>query len=321
MNLKKLLPSYSSLEKPSEFDYKFTVFTPLFNRANTIHRVFDSLEKQTYKDFELLIINDGSKDNSHEIVQELISKSKMNIQYINNEENRHKMACIVQGTELAKGEFFLPLDSDDECVENALEILLERYNSIPNEKKSSISGVTCLCKNQHGNLIGEYFKTIPLYSSSFENRLNELNLEEKWGFVKMDILRGISINPELYSKGYIPEGILWNLIAKHDYKTLYTNDVLRIYHLDTANRISKLDHKGDAFGMMIFSLCILNWFYKDYFWKNPKLFLIRVYSLIRAAIFLDYKRKDYIQVIESFKIKALVNLSWPFKKQFFKIIG
>lgn len=321
MNLKELLPTYRPIEKPSEFDYKFTLFTPVYNRADTIHRVFNSLEKQTFKDFEFLIINDGSKDDSHEVIQELISKSNLNIRYVNNETNRHKMACIVQGVELAKGEFFLPLDSDDECVENALEIFLERYNNIPEEKLANISGVTCLCVDQNGNLVDEKFKIDPLYSTSFENRLNELSLSEKWGFIKTDILRGIHVNPEVYSKGYIPEGILWNLIAKHKYQTMYTNDVLRIYYLDTGNRISNQDHAKDAFGMVVFSLCILNWFYKDYFWKNPKVFLIRVYSLIRAAIFLDYKRQDYIAALESKGIKLLVNLCWPFKKLFLKIIG
>lgn len=321
MNLKELLPSYSRLQKPSKFDYKFTIFTPLFNRADTIHRVFNSLEKQTFKDFELLIINDGSKDNSHEVILEMINKSNMNIRYFNNEKNQHKMACIIKGIELAKGEFFLILDSDDECLENALEIFLKQYNIIPNEMKPIISGVTTLCKNQFGDLLDEPFKVSPIYSSSFSNRLNEQSLKEKWGFIKTDILRGITVNPKLYSKGYIPEGVLWNLIAKHNYKTMYTNDVLRIYYMDTANRISNQDNERDAFGMMVFSLCILNWFYKDYFWKNPKLFLIRVYSLIRSTIFLDYKRKDYIRAIDSSGIKMLVNFCWPFKKLFFKIIG
>jgi glycosyltransferase involved in cell wall biosynthesis len=314
MPLKELLPNYTPLANPSEFDYKFTVFTPVYNRADTIKRVFDSLEKQTFNDFEFLIINDGSKDNSHEVIQELISKSHLNIRYVNNETNRHKMACIIQGVELAKGEFFLPLDSDDECVENALEIFLERYQSIPKEKLAKISGVTCLCIDQDGNLIDDKFKVSPLYSSSFENRLNNEGLSEKWGFTKTDILRGITINPELYSKGYIPEGIIWNLISKHQFKTMYTNDVLRIYYLDTGNRISNQDHAKDAFGMAVFSLCLLNWFYKDYFTKNPKIFLIRIYTLLRAANFLNFRKQDYIQALEHNSLKLIVTVLWPFKK-------
>lgn len=318
MNLKMLLPTYSPMNSSSDFNYKFTVFTPVYNRSNTVHRVFESLEKQTFKNFELLIINDGSTDNSHETIKDLISKASFNICYINNKQNRHKMACMMQGVELAKGEFFLSLDSDDECVENALEVFFKRYNSIPLEKLSKISGVTCLCMDPNHHLIGEKFNKQPLYSSSFENRLNSSDLLEKWGFTKTDVLRGISINPEIYSEGYIPEGVIWNLIAKHQYKTLYTNDVLRIYYFDSDNRISNQDHEKDAFGMMIFSLCLLNWFYKDYFWENPRLFLLRIYALLRASNFLKFKWQDYVNAIDSNKIKLITTICWPIRKLLIK---
>ena len=321
MDLKKLLPTYTPISKPNEYEFKYTIFTPVYNRADTIHRVFSSLEKQTYTNFELLIINDGSKDNSHEVIQDLISKSNLKIRYINNETNRHKMACLIQGIELAKGEFFLTLDSDDECVENALEVFLKRYDEIPKEKLPRISGVTCLCLNQFGNLIDEKFKTDPYYSNSFKNRLENQTLQEKWGFIKTDILRGVSVNPEVYSKGYIPEGIIWNLFSKHNYDTVYTNDTLRIYHMDTGNRISNQNHKNDAYGMAVFSLCILNWFKKDYFWKNPKVFLIRIYSLLRASIFLDFKLSDYLKAIDDKSMRFLFRLFWPFKNMLLKIIG
>src|SRR5690606_15351129 len=108
---------YTPLSKPLEFEYKFTIFTSIYNRANTLHRVFNSLQKQTYTNFELLLINDGSKDNSHKVALELIKTANFKVRYINNVVNRHKMACLVQGIELAQGEFFLPFDSDDECVE------------------------------------------------------------------------------------------------------------------------------------------------------------------------------------------------------------
>ncbi|HLV14701.1 MAG TPA: glycosyltransferase family 2 protein [Xanthomarina sp.] len=316
MNLKELQPFYRPLSRSSNFDYKFTVFTPVFNRAKTVNRVFSSLESQTFTDFEFLIINDGSEDHSHEVIQELINKSNLNIRYINNAKNRHKMACLMQAVKLARGEFFITLDSDDECVENALEVFLKRYQSIPKEKLSKISGVTSLCKDQNHNLIGEKFKEQPLFSSSFKNRLNDLDLSEKWGFTKTDILRGISINPEIFSQGYIPEGVLWNLIAKHHYKILYTNDVLRIYYLDTENSTSNENQGKNALGMIIFSMSMLNWFHEEYFWKNPKMFLFRIYALLRAANFLKYKRQDYIKAIDSNMIKLIINICWPFKKMF-----
>lgn len=58
-------------------NYKFTIFTPCYNGAKTIKRVFGSVEAQTYTDFEWIIVNDGSKDNSDFVVRELINRSPM----------------------------------------------------------------------------------------------------------------------------------------------------------------------------------------------------------------------------------------------------
>lgn len=57
-------------------DYKFTVFTPCYNGEKTIHRVFESMNAQTYTNWEWIIINDGSTDNSDCVIKELIAESK-----------------------------------------------------------------------------------------------------------------------------------------------------------------------------------------------------------------------------------------------------
>jgi len=91
MELKSLLPTYQPIESELIFDFKFTIFIPIYNRADTLHRVFESLEKQTFKDFEVIIINDGSKDNSHDVVESYLKKIKFKTTYINNKQNKHKM--------------------------------------------------------------------------------------------------------------------------------------------------------------------------------------------------------------------------------------
>lgn len=57
-------------------DYKLTVFTPCYNGEKTIHRVFESMNAQTYTNWEWIIINDGSTDNSDCVIKELIAESK-----------------------------------------------------------------------------------------------------------------------------------------------------------------------------------------------------------------------------------------------------
>lgn len=313
MDLKSLLPTYSK-QTPGTYDYTFTVFTPVYNRADTIKRVFDSLEKQTFRDFELLIINDGSTDNSSNVIEQLISSCNFPVRYINNLENKHKMACLLQGVNLAKGEFFLTFDSDDECTEDALEIFKKTYDAIPDERKDSVCSLTCLCKDQFGNLVGEKFDTDLYYSSTFGNMVIDRYKSEKWGFTKTDVLKGVSINEFMFAKGYIPEGVIWNLFSRENYKTLYFNDILRIYYIDTENNISSGQIKNNALGLAIYSLANANWFYKQYLHKNPTLFLKQVYLLLLSSKYLDFKRTEYIHAIESKFLKLTFNLCWPFKK-------
>lgn len=314
MKLKSLLPKYEPIAPISDFEYRFTVFTPVYNRANTLHRVFDSLNKQTFKDFELIIINDGSTDNSHEEISKHLKNVTFKATYINNKANKHKMACLIQGISMARGEFFLPFDSDDECTEDALQVFHERYNDIPENLKDSISSVTCLCKNQFGKLVGEKFNTDPFYSSTFNNILINRYKLEKWGFTKTEILKGVKIDPYLYSRGYIPEGVIWTLLSKLGYKTMYINEVLRVYYLDTGNSITGQNYSINTLGLAVYSLCILNWFYKDNFFKNPILFFKWVYYLLMASKNLEFSFKDITSSIESGFLKLVFTVCWPFRK-------
>lgn len=312
MNLKRLIPTYHPIEV-SNFNYKFTVFTPVYNRAKTIHRVFNSLNNQTFKDFELVVINDGSTDNSHTEISKLIATASFPVNYINNSENKHKMSCFFQAINVAQGEFLLTLDSDDECTEDALAILNKSYDEIPKELKKNISGVTGLCMDQFGKRVGEKFPEQPYYSNTFSRLLSNPKSSEKWGFTKTQLLKSISIDANLFGQGLIPEGLIWNLIAKQGFKTKYINDMLRTYYLDSEDSLSIKNHKKDALGMTLYSLSILNWFHNDYFKTKPKEFIKRIYTLLRASRYLNFKFTDYMNAIDSKFLKLIVALGWPIK--------
>lgn len=313
MDFTKFIPTYYITNVQSEFEYRFTIFTSVYNREDTLHRVFSSLSSQTFRNFELVLINDGSTDDSHKVALELTKKATFDVNYINNVDNQHKMACLFQAVSLAKGEFFLTLDSDDECVENALFLFDEAYMSIPSERKKLISGVTGLCMDASGIIIGDKFPENHFYSDTFQKDFYYPNAGEKWGFTKTEILRNIDINTNMFSRGLIPESLIWMLIAKQGYNTLYINKLLRVYYTDTHNRLSIKDHEKNSFGQAVFSLSVLNWFSRDYFWKQPKFFLRRTYTLLRAAQYLPYKKYDYTRALPNRKLKIIFNIGWPFK--------
>ncbi len=73
---------------------RISVITPTYNRGSTLERVFHSLEKQTMKSFEWIIVDDGSTDNTKEIVDDFIRKAKFDIKYIRQENNGKHIAVI-----------------------------------------------------------------------------------------------------------------------------------------------------------------------------------------------------------------------------------
>ena len=98
----------------------FTIFTPTYNRAYTLSILYNSLKNQTCKDFEWLIVDDGSTDNTCELVREYIKEEKkFPINYY-KKENGGKPRAINYGIKLAKGKYFLMIDSDDYLVDNAV---------------------------------------------------------------------------------------------------------------------------------------------------------------------------------------------------------
>ena len=99
----------------------FTVFTPTFNRAYTLQGVYESLAMQTFRDFEWIIVDDGSTDNTENLISEWKKEANFVIRYY-YQTNQGKHIASNKGVKEAQGELFLFLDSDDRCVPQTLEV-------------------------------------------------------------------------------------------------------------------------------------------------------------------------------------------------------
>ena len=100
---------------------KITVFTPTYNRAYIIENLYRSLQRQTVKDFEWLVIDDGSTDNTQELFDKWISEENaFPIRYY-KQRNGGKCRAINRALDLAQGELFFTVDSDDYLTKDALE--------------------------------------------------------------------------------------------------------------------------------------------------------------------------------------------------------
>lgn len=118
-----------------------TVFTPTYNRAYIIRELYTSLCKQTCMDFEWVIVDDGSTDNTESLIQSFLEDKKITINYI-KQSNGGKHIAINAGVKAAKGNLFFIVDSDDQLTPDAIEWLRNEWKLIMNDKRfAGISGI------------------------------------------------------------------------------------------------------------------------------------------------------------------------------------
>lgn len=131
-----------------------TVFTPAYNRAHTITRTYESLLNQNCKDFIWLIVDDGSTDNTAELVKQWQKKDNgFEIQYI-YKENGGMHTAHNTAYENIHTELNVCIDSDDCMGENAVKIILEKWEEV---KDKGYAGIIGLDADMNGNIIGSGF--------------------------------------------------------------------------------------------------------------------------------------------------------------------
>ncbi len=132
-----------------------TVFTPTFNRAYCLQRAYDSLCRQSCKDFEWLVIDDGSSDNTQELVQSWQQENIIAIRYIKQENHgmhgAHNTAFRNMDTELC-----MCLDSDDMLTDDCMEFILQFWAEHA-EQQEKVAGFIALDGYITGGVIGTKF--------------------------------------------------------------------------------------------------------------------------------------------------------------------
>lgn len=111
-----------------------TIFTPTYNRADALNIAYDSLVRQKNKDFLWLIVDDGSTDNTEEIVSKWISEGKIDIKYIKTK-NQGKPSATNLSIDLCDSYLWTCLDSDDYLSDNAIDVISKCYSVIKNNSE------------------------------------------------------------------------------------------------------------------------------------------------------------------------------------------
>lgn len=128
---------------------KVTIITPAYNAEKFLDKIYDSLQSQTFKDFEWIIIDDFSKDNTSSIIEKFISKQELNITLLKNKSNQGVAYSRNRGLDIAKGDYICFLDVDDTWEPDKLKIQKEFME----EKGILLSYMDYNQVNEKGNLI------------------------------------------------------------------------------------------------------------------------------------------------------------------------
>ena len=131
-----------------------TVFTPTFNRANCLNKCYEALQRQTKQGFVWLVVDDGSTDNTYELVHSWMNaQNDFEIQYV-YKPNEGLYSGYTTAFRYIKTELCVCVDSDDYLTNNAVELICECWEKRGGPQFAGIVGLDC---REDGKLIGDYF--------------------------------------------------------------------------------------------------------------------------------------------------------------------
>ena len=300
-------------------EIKISIVTPSYNRAHTLSRVYESLKNQTFKDFKWIIMDDGSTDNTSELVKSFQAENLFEIDYFWNE-NQHKFITVFEGIKKVTSNYFMIVDSDDSYPNNALQNLFDEVEKITNQDE--FISVMGLSQYTDGKIVGHQYPNNGFDGSIFDMRYKYKVRGDKFGIfitkTYQQLLKNFDYSP-YKNKGYIPQAVFFNTYDANGLKTRFVNKVVRNYHLDDedANSVSNTRFTGkNTFGLMEGYRSFLN-SYGSKLFGYPKA-LIRnlvgyhIYSLINNRSFSEINNG-----LTNFKLLSI--LIYPLSYLYYKL--
>lgn len=206
------------------YKYKITVFTPTFNRGYIIENLYKSLQRQSYKNFQWIVIDDGSKDDTEKLFEKWTNEDNLFDITYKKVKNGGKHRAINIATEIAEGELFFIVDSDDYLTDYALEKVIKWEATIKN--KNEFAGVAGVKGYSINSRVGNTFKGEYIDATSLERNKNNITGDKAEVFY-LDILKKYKF-PEFEGEKFVTEKVVWNQIAYDGYKIRWFNEIIYI---------------------------------------------------------------------------------------------
>jgi len=252
-----------------------SIITATFNRANYLPGLFASLCKQTSKNFEWIVCDDGSQDDTWTFLQGASRKADFKMRIL-RQENRGKHIAINNCVKVAEGLLVFFLDSDDLLTSDAVEWTYQTWSTLVPSKRARLCGIVA----QKSNLRTRERLAPPLIYDGVELTFLDAffkfrRKEENHKIIRTEVYRKF-LSPESHDGSYFPENIgNWFPMARK-YPARFYNRVIYLHNLDSES-IQRKRRPGEPrkqWDNMLLAAKLLMEHFADYFIYDPKLFFI-----------------------------------------------
>lgn len=288
---------------------KLTIITPTYNRASLLPNLYYSLCEQSCQNFQWLIIDDGSNDNTYSVINDFISENKICIKYV-YKRNGGKHTALNYSHSYIDGDYVVIVDSDDYLIDDAVKIILDKWKMYSNNFK--IAGITFQKgKKQNLEAFDPFIKGE--YISTFVNETNKGMRGDHCETVRTSVFINF-LFPEYDDECFVPEGAMWYLITK-DYNVVYSDKIIYIAEyleggLTKSGRSLHLKNpKGCMWHASVFIDNKFNW----------KIKIKKILLYICYAKILGITKHQIINELQ--QSEFLIALLWPFGCVLSKIWG
>ena len=288
-----------------------SVLTPTYNRAQILHRVYDSLNRQKVRDFEWVVVDDGSTDDTPALLANWQTEADFPITWFRYSNNRGKHAAINVGRKFVSGDYILMLDSDDALVDDAMEIVAAWRAKTGIDTMPKVCGLVFRCVDDLGNIVGKLKNgehNFPQDTMLMSTRAARYEMGISFDFVilyKTSIFSKINFG-ELDNSENFPPSIDFNRISDR-FEAVYVDRPIRIYYRhDGIARLSDKPWKHVKWprGNYLRALAILNSDI-DYLWQRPNVFLNAARKVTRLGLHIGRSPRHQLRDIANGRARLL----------------
>ncbi len=281
-----------------------SLFTPFYNRSEYLRRVYASLEKQTNKNFEWIIIDDGSTDNTAEQVEVIKKTATFPIKYV-YQVNKGKSSAFNHGLEIAMGEYFFAFDSDDWLYEDAIEVISQKILETKN-MYGDCPALVFQCTFENNNPLTKVFPSSPWKAGIFEMVFIEKILGDTAIIFETSKIKKLPF-PNFSGEKFVPEALVLHRFEKQYSYYFYNYPVKYVeYQADglSANMFNLFLNNPQAY----YQYCIelVNFFNVPLFQRVRHVAAVGAFSML-----INRENKETIKLLEKKADKGIYMLLLP----------